>query len=295
KRDGAQLVAKGRHAFDLGDILVVMNGEKTEPHARAIDAVGNDHRQRAEEEAKRVDRPRLRAEELGHRYADEIDAGAAVDRGIRDDRRDDEGDRDRDQCEKLAAKPLQAEDEPPDAGSEGCGEQARSRDRPEERPVELRRQSGGGIDAGAEEGGMAEAPIAGEPAEDRPARRHRDPEEDKIEEGDVVSGDTGRRNDEHERGHHDEAGNDADAVPGQIHRGLNNKRAIRTEKETSGAQDGLITAMVSASQTPMSTPPISAPIGLPRRPMITTAKTTPTHAQICDGAKVAISAMNTPA
>ena len=53
--------------------------------------------------------------------------------------------------------------------------------------------------------------------------------------------------------------------------------------------------MVIASHTPMRMPPRSAPSGLPSRPMITTAKTTPTQAQICDGAKVAISAMNTPA
>src|SRR6185312_165417 len=112
------------------------------------------------------------------------------------------------------------------------------------------------IDAGAEEGGVAEAPIAGEAAEDRPARRHRDPEEDEIEEGDVIGRDAGRRNDQQQRGHHHEAGNDADAIAGQIHRGLNSKKAINTENETSGAQDGLTTAMVSASQTPMSTPPM---------------------------------------
>src|SRR6185312_16486929 len=32
--NGAELVAEGRYAFDLGDVFVIMDGEKTESHAR---------------------------------------------------------------------------------------------------------------------------------------------------------------------------------------------------------------------------------------------------------------------
>ena len=70
---------------------------------------------------------------------------------------------------------------------------------------------------------------------------------------------------------------------------------IKIENDTSGAQAGLKIAIATASQAPIKTPAISAPIGLPNRPMMTTANTTPNQAQICDGAKVEINAMNTPA
>ena len=70
---------------------------------------------------------------------------------------------------------------------------------------------------------------------------------------------------------------------------------MSSENETSGAQAGSATAIVIASQTPIRIPPARAPIGLPSRPMMTTAKTTPIQVQISDGASVAISAMKTPA
>ena len=71
--------------------------------------------------------------------------------------------------------------------------------------------------------------------------------------------------------------------------------AISTENDTTGAQAGLSTAMASDSLAPISMPANSAPSGLPSRPMMTTAKTTPSQAQICAGASVAISAMKVPA
>ena len=53
--------------------------------------------------------------------------------------------------------------------------------------------------------------------------------------------------------------------------------------------------MVTDSLTPMSRPAASAPIGLARPPMMTTANTTPSQAHICDGASVEISAIYPPA
>ena len=71
--------------------------------------------------------------------------------------------------------------------------------------------------------------------------------------------------------------------------------AISTENETTGAQAGLMTAIAIDSLAPINMPAASAPSGLPRRPMMTTAKTTPSHAHIWAGARVAISAMKVPA
>ncbi len=70
--------------------------------------------------------------------------------------------------------------------------------------------------------------------------------------------------------------------------------AISTENDTTGAQAGLKTAMASDSLAPISIPANRAPSGLPSRPMITTANTTPSQVQICAGARVAIRAMNVP-
>ena len=53
--------------------------------------------------------------------------------------------------------------------------------------------------------------------------------------------------------------------------------------------------MAIDSLAPISMPAASAPSGLPSRPMITTANTTPSHAQIWAGARVAIRAMKVPA
>jgi hypothetical protein len=66
-------------------------------------------------------------------------------------------------------------------------------------------------------------------------------------------------------------------------------------KETIGAHDGAVTAIVTASLTPISRPATSGPIALPSPPSITAAKTTPIQAYICEGASVAVSAMQTPA
>ena len=57
------------------------------------------------------------------------------------------------------------------------------------------------------------------------------------------------------------------------------------------AHAGLIAAIVTASLMPITKPATSAPMGLPSRPMMTTANMTPSQAQICDGASVVIKAM----
>ena len=53
---------------------------------------------------------------------------------------------------------------------------------------------------------------------------------------------------------------------------------MRSENETSGAHVGAVTAIVTASLTPMRNPARSGPIALPRPPIITAANTTPIHA-----------------
>ena len=65
--------------------------------------------------------------------------------------------------------------------------------------------------------------------------------------------------------------------------------------ETIGAHDGAVTAIVTASLTPISAPASSGASARPRPPSITAAKTTPIHAYICDGASVKLSARQTPA
>ena len=73
--------------------------------------------------------------------------------------------------------------------------------------------------------------------------------------------------------------------------------AISTENDTIGAQAGLKIAIATPSHAPISArPPPARRPGCPvNRPMITTANTTPSQAQICDGASVEMSAMNRPA
>ena len=53
---------------------------------------------------------------------------------------------------------------------------------------------------------------------------------------------------------------------------------MSSAKDTSGAQDGSATAIVSDSLIPMPMPATRGPRGLPRPPRMTTAKTTPIHA-----------------
>src|SRR5436190_12223231 len=72
----------------------------------------------------------------------------------------------------------------------------------------------------------------------------------------------------------DEAG----SHPHQNLAGRSRMMAMSSVNDTSGAQVGAVTAMVSASLTPMRTPASSGPIALPRPPIITPANTTPLQA-----------------
>ncbi len=60
--------------------------------------------------------------------------------------------------------------------------------------------------------------------------------------------------------------------------GRSSSITISSEKETIGAHDGAVTAIVTASLTPISAPATSGPSALPRPPSITAANTTPTQA-----------------
>ena len=66
------------------------------------------------------------------------------------------------------------------------------------------------------------------------------------------------------------------------------RSAINSENDTSGAHDGAVTAIVSASLTPMMTPATNGPSGRPMPPIITTANTTPTRDQLIERARALI-------
>ena len=68
--------------------------------------------------------------------------------------------------------------------------------------------------------------------------------------------------------------------------GRSTSTRISKVNDTSGAQVGAMTAMVRDSLTPITSPAARTPSGLPSPPRITTAKTTPIHAKICDGDSV---------
>src|SRR5690606_2318289 len=115
----------------------------------------------------------------------------------------------------------------------------------------------------------------------------RNPEEDEIEERVVEGRQAGRRQDREDGDAEDRRGLGNCVTGRHHHSGTQSRMAISTEKDTTGAQAGLRTAMAIDSLAPISRPANSAPSGLPSRPMITTAKTTPSHAQIWAGARVA--------
>ena len=60
--------------------------------------------------------------------------------------------------------------------------------------------------------------------------------------------------------------------------GRSSRITISSVNETIGAHDGAVTAIVTASLTPITMPATSGPSALPRPPSITAAKTTPIQA-----------------
>ena len=270
QRERRELEAIGRYAHHLGHFLVVVDGEEAGAEARAIHGVSDPDRRDGEREREQVERARGRRRELRQRHGAEVDARPAVDRRVEHDRRDDEGHREREQREQLAPQRAHPEDDGAERDRQSCRHGRREGQRPQERPVELAGEHRGRVDAGAEEPGVAEGEIARVPAQDVPRGGEDHPVEDEVEERFVE-----RRQAEKRHCAEGDAGGD------ELHQnfsGRASRAAISRENETSGAQAGAATAMVRPSLTPITTPATSGPSGLPRPPIITTAKTTPTQA-----------------
>ena len=183
QREGHELVAIGRHAEYLGHVLVVADGEEPHTPPRAEDRQRGGHGEQRDHERQMIERGRRSAEQLRDRDRRQEDAGAAVDPRVEGDRGQHERHGEREEPEELSADSADAEDDRGDRGTEERRHQSGRRQRPEEWHVERRRERGRGVDAGAEEGGVAEAEVAGVAAEDVPAGRQGDPEEHQIEEG----------------------------------------------------------------------------------------------------------------
>ena len=181
-----------------------------------------------------IERGRRSAEQLRDRDRRQEDAGAAVDPRVEGDRGQHERHGEREEPEELSADSADAEDDRGDRGTEERRHQSGRRQRPEEWHVERRRERGRGVDAGAEEGGVAEAEVAGVAAEDVPAGRQGDPEEHQIEEC-LVEGRQPERRHERER---DADGDERHhrAEPGRAHNsGRSSKIRIKSVNDTSGA------------------------------------------------------------
>ena len=100
--------------------------------------------------------------------------------------------------------------------------------------------------------------------------------EDEIQERLVERGQTQKRYRQQHRAGDDQR---ADQPVRTTHvRGGQAAPGSSSENDTSGAQDGAVIAIVSASATPMTMPATSGPSALPSPPIITAAKTTPIQA-----------------
>src|SRR5690606_13694429 len=203
-------------------------------------------------------------------------------------------DGEREQREQLAAHAGDAEDDGAEHQAQRGGQQNRGRQRGKEWPAEAAGQKGRAIDAGAEEGTMAEREIAGIARQDVPRDRQDHPVEQQIEKGFIQ----GRHADPGQCSEDGTTTQDAEEnspVHDYTFPGRNSSMRISKEKETSGAQDGAKTAMANASLTPTMMPATRGPRALPSPPSITTAKTTPTQAKIWVGVRVKVSAKQMPA
>ena len=72
---------------------------------------------------------------------------------------------------------------------------------------------------------------------------------------------------------------------------LKSKIKIKSVKDTKGAQVGAVMAMVKDSLIPTTRPAKSGAQAEAKRPIMTTANTTPIQAKICEGAKVKVAAL----
>lgn len=222
-----------------------------------------------------IERRGRRLEERRDGYRRQEHAGAAVDLRVERDRRQHERDGERQETEELAPHTAHAKHHRGDAGAQQRGDEPGRRQSPQEGDAECGREGGRRVDARAEERGVAEAEVAGVPAEDVPARGQRYPEADQVQERLVEGRELQRRHQgQRGRGRQDEAerGREREAAHSS---GRSSKIRIRSVNETSGAQPGAVTAIVTASLAAMKTEAASRPKALPSRPMITAAKTTP--------------------
>ena len=136
EREGRELVAKGGNALDLGDVLVVVDGEQPEAQARAADGVGHAHRGHGQGQAQQIDRARRRGQQARQRHGAQEHPGTAVDARVEHDRAQHERDGQRQQAEELAAQALHPEDHGADPRPQRRRDQAGGEQRPEERDAE---------------------------------------------------------------------------------------------------------------------------------------------------------------
>ena len=210
-RDGErqQPVAVSRHAQHLGDILVIVYREQTESEPRAMDRVGDRQRPERRGKPQQVEGRRRRRPYFRQRDGAEIHAGSAIDRGIEDDRPDDERDRQRDEREELSPDLPHAEDDGTERERKDGRHHRGGGQRPQERHVEARRQGRRRVHAGAEERAVTEGEVARVAGKDVPGRRQDDPVEDEVEKRLVEQGQAEQGNRRQHAAHDQHRGVDA--------------------------------------------------------------------------------------
>src|SRR5690606_10866794 len=293
QRKGRHLVPEGGHAHYLGYVFVVVNGEQAKAEAGVVDDERDNDGGHGGGQRQQIKGSGRRRAELGHGHGAKIHALPAVDGRIEHDGGHHKGGGQRKQREELAPHRLDPERHHAQHGAEQRGKQARQRKRPQEGHVELAGKRSRGVHAYAVERAMAKRKIARVARQYVPGSGQRHPMEDQVQHrcvqgrqaqrGHDGQPDPGQQNDKRGAAHDQ-------ALPGRT-----SSTSMSSENDTSGAHEGDATAMVTASETPMMQPAISGPMGRPRPPSMTAANTTPIQVYICDGARVKLSAMHTPA
>ena len=273
-----ELEGKGGNAHHLGDVLVVADGEQSPPEPRMLDRPGCHQRSERQHYREEIDRRGGAAIHSRKRYAAEEYSLPTVYSRIEHDRRDNERHRQCQEGEQLPPQAPHAEYHRANCQREQGRQESGDRQRPKERHLMPRHQHGRRVHADAEKSAVAERQVTGKAAEDRPRGRERDPEEHQVEERlDECRRIEQRHCGERRRGRK-ESRDRALLRPAQSCPRRRTSTATSREKETSGAQVGSVTAMVSASLTPIPMPARRTPTGLPIPPRITTAKMIPIQA-----------------
>ena len=180
-RQRRELVAEGRHAEDLGDILVVANRKEPCPQARPVDPPCDPHRRRGGDKSHQIERRRRRRPKRRHGNATQINAWAAIDWRAHDDRRQNEGDRQRQQREQFAAHLPDPENDAAQRNAHPCCDQRGGGQRSEKRPPEAPGEGRGRVHPEPEERAVAEGKIPRIAGENIPRRRQDDPVEHEIQ------------------------------------------------------------------------------------------------------------------